>query len=176
MNLNWTWDPESHKQSKKGESPFQTHLNPKFILKHSHLRVLASYYGYERTFLVELPPGFWQRRDEVLPFGEAFLKGVRLYDYPGIQPSFWANTSNCFHSYTNYTWVTVPGYLDFVSRDGPSLWSKVQATSEMTRIAANGLFYCNSMNKNFYLYVMRQIILFRSWLNFTYSFLQNILS
>ena len=89
-----------------------------------------------------------------MPRGEAFLKGMRLYDYPGLLPEFWANTSNCFHSYTNYTWVTVPNYLDFITRVGPTVWEKIQASSEMTRILANGLFYCNSMNKNFYLWVM----------------------
>jgi hypothetical protein len=46
----------------------------------------------------------------------------------------------------------------------------------MTRIMANGLYYCNSMNQNAYLYILRQFELFGTFLNWTYSFLQNILA
>jgi len=97
----------------------------------THIRVqAASADGVERTDVIILPPGFWQRRDEVLPRGEAFLKGTRLYDYPGLMPEFWSNTSNCFHAITNYTWITIPHYLDFVTNAQPTYWEKWQITTE----------------------------------------------
>jgi hypothetical protein len=126
----------------------------RFLISRTHLRVMATIQGYERRRDIILPPNFWRLRDQVLPHGEAFLKGIRLYDYPGVEPYFFANTSNCFHAYTNYTWVSVPSYLDFVTRLNQPYWPIIQATSKMTRIAANGLFYCNSMEVNFAIYVL----------------------
>jgi len=41
---------------------------------------------------------------------------------------------------------------------------------------ANGLWVCNDMNKNGYIWFIHRVELFGSWLNFTYSFLQNVLA
>ena len=126
--------------------------------------------------VIVIPPGFWKRRDEILPRGEAFMKGIRLYDYPGIQFEFWANTSNCFHGLTNFTWVDVPEYIDFVSLYGPTPWEKWQKTTLVfSQELALRLWICNSMNKNIYMYVDHRIDVFGSFLNYSYSFLQNIL-
>jgi hypothetical protein len=99
--------------------------NSKYHISNRHLSVQEVIYGYERTSLIILPPGFWERRDEILPVGEAFLKGVRLYDYPNISYEFWANTSNCFHGYTNFTWAYIPSYFDYITRTTPSWWNKI---------------------------------------------------
>lgn len=80
--------------------------------------------GADRTIEIILPPGFWMRRDEILPRGEAFLKGSYLYDVSGVDPTFWSNTSNCFYAMTNFTWIVTPHYLDFFSTAGPSPWEK----------------------------------------------------
>ena len=97
-------------------------------LNRTHLIV-----GVERTYEIILPPGFWYRRDEILSRGEGFLKGIRLYDFPNITtPYFWANTSNCFHRLTNYTWNVTPHYLNNVTLVGPSNWDKWSNTTYMT--------------------------------------------
>lgn len=90
--------------------------NVKFNLNKTHLRVMATIAGYERSSDVIIPANYWRTRDLVLPYGEAWLKGFRLYDYPGIEPYWWANTSNCFHMWTNFTWVTIPTWIEFVTR------------------------------------------------------------
>lgn len=150
--------------------------NLKFTISRTHLRVGAVIQGRERRWDVILPANFWRLRDRVLPYGEAFLKGIRLYDYTNVTPYFFANTSNCFHAHTNFTWNTVPSYLDFISRNDSDWWPIIQATSKMTRILAEGLFYCNSMERNAYLYYVKQKVAFGSWLVWSYSFLQNVLS
>lgn len=103
-------------------------LNPEIIYFVNKTHLIVE--DVERTTDIILPPGFWMRRDEILPRGEAFLKGIRLYDYPNITAEFFANTSNCFHELTNYTWITIPRYLDYVTLVGPSYWEKWQVTTE----------------------------------------------
>lgn len=67
---------------------------------------------------------FWKARDTVLPRVEAFLKGAHLYDWINYTPEFWSNSSNCFHSGTNLTWITYPMWLKFIVADNPNLWDK----------------------------------------------------
>jgi hypothetical protein len=61
-----------------------------------------------------LPVDFWELRDQVLPNGVAFLKGLRLYDYPGYISPFWQNTSHCFFAATNVTWETFPLWFKYI--------------------------------------------------------------
>ena len=105
-------------------------------------------------------------------FGEGFLKGIRLYDFPNITtPYFWANTSNCFHRLTNYTWNVTPHYLNNVTLVGPSPWDKWSNTTYMSQILADALFVCNDMNKNAYKYIIFKKELFGGWTLFSYSFI-----
>jgi len=90
--------------------------NHRFYLNRTHLMV-----GAEEVFI---HVQFWKFRDLLLPRGEAFLKGAHLYDWPGFRPEFWANSSNCFHAFTNLTWVTFPGMLQYLVADNPSVWEK----------------------------------------------------
>lgn len=77
---------------------------------------------HETEYPVVLPVGFWKRRDETLPRGEAFLKGMHLYDYEGVPAEFWANSSNCFHGHTNTTWILYPRWLKYMVSHEPTGW------------------------------------------------------
>ena len=96
--------------------------NHRFYLNRTHLMVGALKRPELDPIYIEV--GFWQLRDSILPRVEAFLKGAHLYDWEiqEYQPEFWTNTSNCFHSFTNLTWVTLPGWLKYIVADNPSLW------------------------------------------------------
>jgi hypothetical protein len=96
---------------------------------------------------------FWKFRDLLLPRGEAFLKGSHLYDWPGYRPEFWANSSNCFHASTNFTWVTFPGMIQYLVADNPSVWEKWQVLTEGLQIFAIWMWVCNDMQKNIYLWM-----------------------
>ena len=124
-----------------------------------------------------LPVDFWETRDHVLPNGVAFLKGLRLYDYPGYFGPFWQNTSHCFFAVTNITWETFPLWLKYVQADNPGKWDKYLTTTEFLQIIAEGMSTCNLMTKNAYKYVnIRREMFGYSWLNFSYGFLQNVLA
>lgn len=80
--------------------------NHKVYLNRTHLMV-----GDVIEIMIDV--SFWKTRDSVLPRGEAFLKGSHLYDWENYTPELWANTSNCFHAMTNFTWVSVPMWLKY---------------------------------------------------------------
>lgn len=80
-------------------------MDPAFISR-THL--------YVRGEVIELPLGFYEAEIPVTEYGGAFLKGARLYDYPGYIPYFWSNTSYCYYNLTNSTFLDFPVLFEYV--------------------------------------------------------------
>ena len=122
------WDEFQHEYENwyiddSGQKVFYNQENGKILLNRTHLMV-----GDSEPVILDVK--FWKARDIVLPRVEAFLKGAHLYDWINYTPEFWANSSNCFHSATNFTWITFPMWLKFIVADNPDLWAKWQVTTE----------------------------------------------
>ena len=109
---------------------------------------------------VVFPVNFWKWRDRIVPNGEAYLKGARLYDYAESQPVYWANTSNCMYGIVNNVWVDFPFTANEFMSDTQTRWLKWRNGTLFLRNVANSLYICNDMAKNAHAYLALRINLF----------------
>ena len=161
----WEEPIQNWYEDSNGTKVYMNPENHKIYLNRTHLIV-----GAAQSEPIIIDVMFWKFRDILLPRIEGFLKGAHLYDWKGVPAEYWANTSNCFHSATNLTWITFPMWLQYVTAD-KMVWNKWMVTTEALQIFAIMLWVCNDMTKNMYVFVKHRISLHKNWLNFTYAFL-----
>ena len=123
-------------------------------------------FGEQKQRSLILPVRFWRWRDSVIPSGQAFLKGARLYDYDGYLPYYWSNTSICFYALTNNTWTDFPHTANYLAYANTSdnetfwWWPKYQNGTLFLKIVSESLYTCNNMAKNAHAYISMRVTLF----------------
>lgn len=128
---------------------------------------------------VEIPVQFWIVRDTFLPAAEMVLKGAWLYDWDDetIAAQYWNGTSDCMYALGNFTWITAPMWLKYVTAHNPGPWLKFSTSLEALSFLADNLQVCNDMGKSSYGFLTNQAAMFEySFANYLYGFLQNVIA
>ena len=72
-----------------------------------------------------------------IELGYAWIGGFRPYMY-------WANTTNCFHRMSNFTYLEIPAFQHNVTRGRLSAHDKIEAYTLIIQNFTRHVWYCTS--------------------------------